>query len=197
MAMGAAGAALSLLWDVIYRGRPFSLQSIGPVKIVGMVAGLAIVNVGIWAGFALARRKRPVAGGIFGQEPPAGHPGLLFSGALLALSGLGGMLVSLLWDLIARGRDFSADAIGPGKVAGMLSGLALLAVGAALLALCLRRTGAAAKKAERPVPAAPAEPVEVPYALPVERARPPAAGMQPPEAIPVEESTQGAEDPGY
>ena len=194
--IGIGGSAVSLFWDVMYRGAPFSFQDIGPFNIAGIMAGLIILNAGIVAGFALARRKHPVPAGAFGPAPRAGNTGFLLSGVILTLSGLGGMVVSLFWDVISRGRQFSADAIGPFKLAGMLAGTALLAAGIVLFFLGRRRAPVRELKAAEPSQVIVTRQEDIPYAvaIPVGPAKLPAAGGQPMEAIPVEDPGPIGED---
>jgi hypothetical protein len=160
----------------LYKRMPFSLQSIGPLKIAGLLAGLMILNIGVVAGFTFARRKR--------------HPGIFISGVILTLSGLGGTLLSLFWDVLGKKKPFSADALGPFKMAGMLAGLAVLAAGALLL--FLGRGKAKAREIIRVEPPQAKAQEEIPFALPSAQAEPPAAGNAPMEAIPVEETAEGA-----
>ncbi len=194
MLAGAGGSAVSLLWDVLYKGMPFSLRSIGPLKIMGMVAGLVLLNAGIVAGFALARRKRQVTDERHAPVP-TNHPGFLLAGVILTISGIGGMLLSLFWDVLSRGRPFSAAAIGPFKLAGILAGGAILAAGALMFLFGRRKAPVREPGAMGPplVRATAQEPV--PFALPVAQATPPAAGTRPMEAIPVEEPAPPGEGP--
>ena len=162
----------------------------------------------------------------------AGQAGsrLKIAGAILALMGLGGMLLSLLWDAIYKGRSFSTGAIGPIKTMGISAGFLILAIGVAMTFLAAIRKRAASapeaaprqkKKAvpaagrpyeqyesDRQVPAAPVyqytapptrivkkplrQPQEdIPFALPVEQARPLQYGAEPMEAIPVDDAMGG------
>ncbi len=59
--IGAGGAAVSLLWDVLYRGRTLSLGGIGPLKMAGVAAGLLILIVGFWLRFGAAPALRAPA----------------------------------------------------------------------------------------------------------------------------------------
>ncbi|MGQ9583298.1 MAG: hypothetical protein ACUVV6_07285 [Thermoplasmatota archaeon] len=65
---GAGGAALSLLWDVIYRHRALDLGAVGPFKMAGVAAGLVIFLAGVWLRFGPARAA--TARG----APPPGRP---------------------------------------------------------------------------------------------------------------------------
>lgn len=66
---GAGGAALSLLWDVIYRHRALDLGAVGPFKMAGVAAGLVIFLAGIWLRFGPAR-----AATARGALTPPGRP---------------------------------------------------------------------------------------------------------------------------
>jgi len=154
---------------------------------------------------------------------------LKVAGVMLALTGLGGMGLSLLWDAIYKGKSFSTGAIGPIKVIGISAGFLIFAIGVVVAFLAARRERAAAlgaaprlkKKAvqaagrpyeqyesDRPAPPAPvyqySAPAartqsgppgqaqeDIPFALPVEQARPLQYGAEPMEAIPVDDAMGG------
>jgi len=194
--IGIGGSAVSLFWDVLYKGSPFSLRSVGPFKIMGIVAGLVILNIGIVAGFALARRKHPVPGERHGPAPRTVHWGFLLPGVILTISGIGGIFLSLLWDVISKGRPFSADAIGPFKLAGMIGGAVILVAGTLLFFLGGRKVPVRELRAAEPSQVIVTRQEDIPYAvaIPVEPARPSAGGGQPMEAIPVEDPGPVRED---
>ena len=163
----------------------------------------------------------------------AGQAGsrLKIAGVMMALMGLGGLLLSLLWDTIYKGRSFSLSAIGPIKLMGISVGGLIFLIGVAAALMGVRRGRAASateeavrlkKKAvpaaerpyeqyesDRPAPPAPvyqyaAPPArvvkkpprqaqeDIPFALPIEQARPLQYGAEPMEAIPVDD-TEGGE----
>jgi len=200
--IGAGGALLSLFWDVIYRGRALSLSTVGPFKLAGLAAGIALAAAGLILGIVLGRRAASRVG-------PEGMPSMALAfkllGALFVIGGLGGTFLSLLWDVVRRGRAFSTSAIGPFKMMGVAAGVVLAVIGIVMVFVLARRKPAV--KPGEPAPAAPplsGAPVqvvatpdrdammqrprdEVPFALPIEEAQPAQAGAVPMEAIPIEE----------
>jgi hypothetical protein len=199
--MGLAGACLSLLWDVIYRGRSLSTAAVGPFKLAGVAAGIALAVAGLILGIVLGRRAAAHAG-------PEGMPSMARAykllGALLVVGGLGGTFLSLLWDVVRRGRAFSAATIGPFKLMGIAAGIVLAAIGIVMVLVLARKKPRAGP--ETPGPAVPppsgatVQPVvapiqvsfqkpqeEIPFALPVEEAQPFQAENAPMEAIPIED----------
>jgi hypothetical protein len=160
--MGAGGAILSLLWDVIYRGTAFKMSAVGPYKLLGLAAGLSLIVAGVIAGVILGRRAASRAGP-GGISSPASTYKLI--GLLLVFGGLGGTFLSLLWDVIRRGKPFSAEAIGPMKMMGIGAGILLLVIGIVMVMVLARRKPAV--QPEKPAPAAPLaaeEPVQAPAA---------------------------------
>jgi hypothetical protein len=187
--IGAAGAFLSLFWDVIYRGKAFSPANVGPFKLAGLAAGIALAVAGLVAGFVLGRRARSRAG--LGAMPSMSQAYKIL-GVLLIIGGLGGTFVSLLWDVVRRGKAFSAASIGPMKLMGIGAGIVLTAVGIVMVFWLARRkqqapSPATAAAALAPQAGAHQAQEEIPFALPVEQAQAPPEGAVPPEAIPVEE----------
>ena len=145
--IGLGGVFLSLLWDVIYKGGSFSMSAIGPYKLIGVAAGVAVLMVGIIIGLLLGRRmpSRADANGM-----PGTAIAYKLTGFLLILGGLGGTLLSLLWDVIRRGRPFSVGAIGPLKMMGAAAGIVLLATGIVMMFFLARKKQAAPKPKEEP-----------------------------------------------
>jgi hypothetical protein len=138
--LGAAGAVVSLFWDVIYKSKAFSLSAVGPFKLLGLAAGLALIAAGAVAGVVLGRRISARAG-LDGMPAPQKGYGLI--GYLLILGGLGGTFISLLWDVIRRGRPFNASAIGPMKMMGIAAGIVIMVIGIVMVAVMSRKRAAA------------------------------------------------------
>jgi hypothetical protein len=145
--IGIGGAFLSLLWDVIYRSRAFSLGAVGPYKLIGLAAGLALIVAGVIAGLVLGRKAAARAG-------PGGTPSSALAyrltGALLVIGGLGGTFLSLLWDVIRRGKAFNAVAIGPMKLMGILAGIILAIIGIVMVVFLARRKPATQLQMQQP-----------------------------------------------
>lgn len=202
--LGAGGAFLSLFWDVIYKGKAFSLSAVGPFKLLGLAAALAIIIAGVIVGLVLGRRISSQAGPGGMPAPQKGY-GLI--GYLLVLGGLGGTFLSLWWDVIRRGRPFSIAAIGPMKIMGILAGIVIMVIGIVIVVVLARRkpavqtgmpsaaaigqSGAVTQPQAAGIVTVAKQPVQaqdgIPFALPVEQAQAPLEGAVPLEAIPVEE----------
>ena len=214
--LGTAGAFLSLFWDVIYRGRAFSMSAFGPYKLIGLAAGLALIVAGVIAGLVLGRRAAARAGT---GDIPSPVKAYKLIGLLLLIGGFGGTFLSLLWDVIRRGRPFSAAAIGPMKMMGAAAGMVLVVIGIVMVLILARKKQAApAQVVAVPTPTAAMAPQqtvsvgaqqqqpaqaydvypsasagaqtqeEIPFALAIEEVYPAQTGAEPMEAIPIEEA---------
>ena len=161
--MGAGGAFLSLLWDVIYKGTAFKMSAFGPFKLLGLAAGLSLIVAGVIAGFIFGRRAASRAGP-GGISSPASTYKLI--GLLLVIGGLGGTFLSLLWDVIRRGKPFSAEAIGPMKMMGIAAGMILVVIGIVLVFVLARKRPAAPVQKDMPAQAASADIQPVPNPQP-------------------------------
>jgi hypothetical protein len=203
---GLAGTVVSLFWDVLSKGKAFALDSIGPLKQIGITAGTVLLVIGLPLEVFSFRRKAP---GL--ARPSAVGRSIRLAGVILVLGGTGGYFLSLFWDVIGHGRPFSAGAMGPGKIMGMTAGVALLIIGAMALSVSSggkapsgrkeaagRRTDttarpeAGSRKEKGAAPAAyppsPAEDAEIPLAAAIPIAESPPPGRAPMEAIPIAEA---------
>ena len=149
--IGAGGAFLSLFWDVISKGTAFKMSAVGPYKLLGLAAGLALIAAGVLAGFILGRRAAARTGT---GESPSQATAYRLTGILLVIGGLGGTFLSLLWDVIRRGKSFSTAAIGPMKLMGIAAGIVLVVIGIVMVVVLARRKPVAPAQKEMPVQAA-------------------------------------------
>jgi len=74
MHLGFGGMLLSVLWDVFYKGRTLDLDAIGPFKLMGIAAGLALVAVGLAVAFYPSKKTGAARGAPEGRPAVRGGP---------------------------------------------------------------------------------------------------------------------------
>lgn len=121
------------------------MSAIGPFKVAGVAAGMAVVMAGITVGLFLGRKMPSTAGA---NNAPGPAIAFKLAGYLFIIGGVGGTFLSLMWDVIRRGKSFSAGAIGPLKMMGATAGIVLMVIGIVMVFFLARKRHTAPKQKE-------------------------------------------------